>query len=147
VSIRIVVPPELSHDPVTMLARVQAVEVRPDRPARVIINEKTGTVVMGHEVRISKVAVAHANLSVEVRTVLEASQPSPFSESGKTVVVPQQEVYVDEGPDRVLTLDEGLSVSDLVEALNTLGVSARDMIAILQAMRSAGALHAEIVTL
>jgi flagellar P-ring protein precursor FlgI len=90
--------------------------------------------------------VAHGNLSVEVRTILEPSQPLPFSE-GETRVVPQRDVYAEEEPDMILTLDEGVTVKELVEALNALGVSARDMIAILQAMRVAGALHAEIVSL
>lgn len=146
IGIRIEAPPELADDPVALLARIQAVEIRPDSTARVIINEKTGTVVMGNDVRVSKVAVAHGNLSVEVRTILEASQPGPFSE-GKTKVLRQQEVIAEEEPVRVVTLDEGVTVSELVDALNALGVSSRDMIAILQAIRSAGALHAEIVAL
>lgn len=147
VSILIDVPPALADDPVTLLAQVQAIEVRPDTVARVIINEKTGTVVMGQDVRVSQVAVAHGNLTVEVQTILEPSQPPPLSEGGETVVLPQREVYTEEEPDKILTLEEGVTVKELVETLNALGVSARDMIAILQAMRAAGALHAEIVTL
>ncbi|MCP3979345.1 MAG: flagellar basal body P-ring protein FlgI [bacterium] len=146
VSIVIESPTELASDPVTLIARIQAMEVRPDVAARVIINEKTGTVVVGKDVRVSKVAVAHGNLSVEIRTVLEASQPLPRA-GGDTVVLPQQEVYAEEEPDKILTLEDGVTVRELVDSLNMLGVSARDMIAILQAMRSAGALHAEIVPL
>lgn len=147
VSIRIDAPDTLAGDPVTFLARVQAIEVQPDTTAKVIINEKTGTVVMGQQVRVSKVAVAHGNLTVEVRTVLTASQPAPLSEKGETVVLPQREVFAEEEPDRILTLEDGITVSELVDALNALGVSSRDMIAILQAMQVAGALHAEIVVL
>jgi flagellar P-ring protein precursor FlgI len=147
VGIRIDPPAARAADPVSLLAEVQAVEVRPDTTARVVINEKTGTVVVGNDVRVSTVAVAHGNLSVEVRTVRETSQPAPFSEKGRTVVVPQTEVLVEEEPDRILTLEEGVTVRELVDALNALGVSARDMIAILQAVRAAGALHAEIVSL
>jgi flagellar P-ring protein precursor FlgI len=132
---------------VGLLARVEALEVRPDAAARVVINEKTGTVVMGAEVRISKVALAHGDLQIEVRTEREASQPGPFARRGETVVVEQEDVFATEGPNQVLTVDEGISVGDLVEALNELGVSARDMIAIFQAMRAAGALHAELVLL
>jgi flagellar P-ring protein precursor FlgI len=147
VGIHIRSPESLVRDPVSLLAMVQAIEVRPDVAARVVINEKTGTVVMGNEVRISRVAVAHGNLTVQVRTELEASQPAPFSKKGETVIVPQRDVLVEEEPSRVIALEEGISVGEVVEALNRLGVSARDMIAILQAIRTAGALHAEIVVL
>jgi len=140
-------PQEFVGDPVGLLARVEAVLVRPDGVARVVINEKTGTVVMGADVRVSKVALAHGNLTVEVRTRLEASQPAPLSEKGETVVIPRTEVTAEEGPNRVLTLEDGVSVGDVVNALNALGVSSRDMIAIFQAMRAAGALHAELVLL
>lgn len=146
-TVRLEFPPAFSRDPVGLLARAEGVEVRPDVTARVVINEKTGTVVMGHDVRISTVALAHGNLTIEVATQLEASQPPPFSEQGETVVLPQQELYVTEGPNRVLALEEGISVAELVQALNTLGVSARDMVAIFEAMRAAGALHAELVLL
>ncbi len=145
--IRITATPELHADPVELLAQVQALEIRPDVSARIAINERTGTVVMGNDVRISKVALAHGSLTIEIRTEFEASQPAPLSEKGKTVVVPQTDVFASEGPNRVLTLEEGISVGELVDALNSLGVSSRDMIAIFQAMRAAGALHAELVLL
>jgi flagellar P-ring protein precursor FlgI len=144
--IRIYPPADLKDDPVRLLAAVQAVNVEPDTVARVVINERTGTVVMGADVTISKVALAHGNLTVEIQTDLMVSQPQPFSE-GETVVVPQRETYVTEGPNTILTLDDGIKVGDVVEALNALGVSPRDMIAIFQAMRAAGALHAELVVL
>lgn len=147
VGVRIFPPSTLAGDPVSLLAKVEAVEVRPDAAARVVINEKTGTVVMGNDVRVSKVALAHGNLTVEVRTRLDVVQPSPFSPKGETTVVPQQDVTTTEEPSRVITLEEGVSVGEIVGALNTLGVSARDMIAIFQAMHAAGALHAELVIL
>ena len=147
VAVRVNPPADLASDPVGLLAKVEAVEVRPDAAARVVINEKTGTVVMGSDVRVSKVALAHGNLTVEVRTHLEASQPAPFAPKGETLVLPQKEVTVEEGPSRVITLEDGVSVGEIVQALNTLGVSARDMIAIFQAMHAAGALHAELVIL
>lgn len=147
VGVRVSAPKGLADDPVGFLARVEAVKVHPDQTARVIINEKTGTVVMGNDVRVSKVALAHGSLTVEVRTRLDVSQPAPLSEKGETVVVPQVDVAAEEHPAQVLTLEEGVSVGELVSALNALGVSARDMIAILQAMRAAGALHAELVVL
>ncbi len=145
--VRITATPELHADPVELLAQVQALEIRPDVSARIAINERTGTVVMGNDVRISKVALAHGSLTIEIRTELEASQPAPLSEKGQTVVVPQTDVFASEGPNQVLTLEEGISVGELVDALNSLGVSSRDMIAIFQTMRAAGALHAELVLL
>lgn len=147
VGIRITPPPVLAADTVGLLAELQEIEVVPDVAARVVINEKTGTVVMGDQVRISTVAVAHANLTVEVGTDFYASQPAPYSRRGKTVVVPDRDVSTEEEESQVITLQEGSTVSEVVNALNLLGVSARDMIAIFQAMHAAGALHAEIVIL
>jgi flagellar P-ring protein precursor FlgI len=145
--VRVNSPARWAGDPVGLLAEVEALEVRPDVVARVVINERTGTVVMGSDVRVSKVALAHGNLTIEVRTDLEVSQPAAFSKLGQTKIVPQQEVRVHEGPLQVLTLEEGISVGELVDALNAVGVSSRDMVAIFQAMRAAGALHAELVVL
>jgi flagellar P-ring protein precursor FlgI len=145
--VRIVPPEHLRDSFVSLIASIEALEVEPDVVARVAINEKTGTVVMGADVRISKVALAHGNLTIEVATDYEASQPMPFSKEGDTVVLPQEELLASEGPNQVLTLEDGISVGELVDALNALGVSARDMIAIFEAMRAAGALHAELVVL
>ncbi len=145
--VRVNPPASLVGDPVGLLAKVEAVEVRPDSVARVVINERTGTVVLGSDVRVSKVALAHGNLTVEVRTRLEVSQPAPYSPKGETVTVPLEDVTTTEQPNSVITLEEGVSVGEIVQALNTLGVSARDMIAIFQAMRASGALHAELVIL
>ncbi len=144
-AVRITPPETLAGDPVGLLAQLEALEARPDVVARIAINERTGTVVMGNDVRVSRVALAHGNLSIEVRTQLEASQPGPFSQKGETVVLPQREVVATEEPSHVVTLEEGVSVAELVNALNALGVSSRDMIAILQAIQAAGALHAELV--
>jgi len=146
VGIRLNPPASLAESPVELLADVQEVEVEPDTIAKIIINEKTGTVVMGNDVRISTVALAHGNLTVEVVRYKEFAPPGLFSE-GQATVVPQTEVSTREEPNSVITLEEGVTVSEVVEALNELGVSARDMIAIFQAMRAAGALYAEIVSL
>ncbi|ANM30554.1 flagellar basal body P-ring biosynthesis protein FlgA [Acidobacteria bacterium Mor1] len=145
VSVRISPPEPFHGDLVGLLARVQAFEVRPDVEARVVINERTGTVVMGAEVRVSKIAVAHGNLTVEIQTDLQPSQPAPLS-GGETVVLPQQDVILTE-ESKVIQLADGVSVGEVVEALNMLGVSARDMIAIFQSMHAAGALHAKVVVL
>ncbi len=146
VGVRLNPTASLAANTVELLADVQEIEVVPDTIAKIIINEKTGTVVMGHDVRISTVALAHGNLTVEVITRKDIAPPGPFSD-GQATVVPQTEVSTREGPNSVITLQEGVTVSDVVETLNDLGVSARDMIAIFQAMRAAGALYAEIVSL
>ncbi len=145
-AVRLAPARSLGLEPVEWLARVQALEVRPDASARVVINEKTGTVVMGADVRVSRVALSHGNLTVEIVTSFEPSQPPPLSR-GQTVVVPQSDTRVTEEPDRVILFEEGVTVGEIVEALNAIGASSRDMIAIFQAMRAAGALHAELIVL
>ena len=116
----------------------------PDQIARVVIDERAGTIVMGGEVRISEVAVAHANLTVRVTEAPQVSQPGPFAE-GETVVVPRTQVEVDDESDaRMVMLPEAVNLSDLVDGLNALGVGPRDLITILQAIRAAGALQANL---
>jgi flagellar P-ring protein precursor FlgI len=111
----------------------------------VILNEKTGTVVFGKEVRMSAVAVIHGNLTVQIQTDLEVSQPMEFSQGGKTTVVPKQATTVKEAEGRQIQLKEGASVEEVVRALiNVLGATPRDVIAILQAIHAAGALPADL---
>jgi len=129
---------------VPLLAEIGNLEVRPDIPARVVIDERTGTVVIGENVRISKVAVAHGNLSVEVRETPQVVQPFPFG-LGETVVVPRTEVIAKEEKARIVVLEEGATLGELVRALNAVGATARELIAVLQAIKEAGALHAELV--
>lgn len=126
-------------------ARVEGVELAVDAPARVVVSERTGTVVMGADVRISAVAVAHGGLTIEVRRQDQVSQPGPLS-GGKTQVVERADVKAEEKGGQLL-LVEGVSIGDLVAALNKMGVTPRDLIVILQAIQSAGALHAEVVAL
>ena len=114
-----------------------------DRPARVVINERTGTIVMGKEVHVSPVAIMHGNLNVEIQTTYNVSQPAPFSQ-GSTQVVPQTTVGVKEEKARNVVLKEGATVEELVRALTSIGSTARDIIAILQSLRSAGALEAAV---
>ena len=125
--------------------KVEAVEVDVDAPARVVISERTGTVVMGADVRISAVAVAHGSLSIEVKRQVDVSQPGPLSK-GSTVAVANHEVSASEEPGQ-LTLVEGVTIGELVSALNAMGVKPRDLMVILQAIQAAGALHAEIVAI
>jgi flagellar P-ring protein precursor FlgI len=130
-----------------LMARIEPLPVEVDAPARVVINERTGTVVVGANVRIRAAAVAHGNLSVRISTRYDVSQPAPFSDRGDTVVVPDQRIEVDEGTMQLVALDEGATLQDVVRALNALGATPRDIIAIMQALKVAGALRAELVIL
>ncbi len=143
-TVRVTVPTFLRDRPVEALAHILAVNVEPVVPARVVLNERTGTVVMGGDVSISRVSVTHGNLTVSVVESYAVSQPGPFSK-GSTVVVPEGEVVATEEEPQHLDFREGTRVEDLVESLKRVGVTPRDMIAIFQAIRSAGALHAELV--
>ena len=125
------------------MAGLEALEVEVDRPARVIVNERTGTVVMGKQVRVSPVAIMHGNLTVEIQTTFDVSQPAPLSQ-GKTTPVAQTGVSATEEKSRNLLLKEGATVEELVHALGSIGSTPRDIIAILQSLRAAGALEAEI---
>lgn len=130
---------------VDFLTDIEQLQVEPDQAARIIIDENTGVIVIGQDVRISTVAVAQGNLTIKVSEVAQVSQPSPFSETGETVVVPRTDITVEEDPNRKLTVvPDGVSVQELVNGLNALGVGPRDMISILQAIKAAGALQAEI---
>jgi flagellar P-ring protein precursor FlgI len=112
----------------------------------VVINERTGTVVVGGNVKLGAAAVAHGNLSVRISTKYEVSQPNPFA-TGDTTVVPNQQVDVREGNAKLVSLQEGTTLEAVASALNALGASPRDIIAIMQALKAAGALKAEIVIL
>jgi flagellar P-ring protein precursor FlgI len=112
----------------------------------VVIDENTGVIVMGDTVRISKVAVAQGNLTIRITETPQVSQPNPFSNTGVTVVVPRTNVEVQEDADRKLAvIDPGVTLEELVAGLNSLGVSPRDMISILQTIKTAGALQAELM--
>ncbi|HWB87395.1 MAG TPA: flagellar basal body P-ring protein FlgI [Bryobacteraceae bacterium] len=128
------------------VAELEDVLVEPDRPARVVINERTGTIVLGKDVRIAPVAILHGNLSVEIQTTYSVSQPSIMSQ-GTTEVVPQTSVAAKEEKARNLVLKQGATVEELVRALAAIGSTPRDVIAILQALRGAGALEAEVEVL
>ena len=130
-----------------LMARLDGLTVEVDAIARVVINERTGTVVVGGDVRIGPAAVAHGNLSVRIATRFDASQPAPLSLGGETVVVPNQRVDVQEGTAKLIALEEGATLEAVTRALNALGATPRDIIAIMQALKAAGALRAEIVIL
>ena len=130
-----------------LLTEIEQLAVEPDQIARVLIDEKSGIIVMGDNVRISQVAVAQGNLTVRVTEAPQVSQPNPLAD-GDTVVVPRTSVQVDEGGNRhMVVLQDGVSLQELVAGLNALGVGPRDLIGILQAIKAAGALQAEIVVM
>ncbi len=129
--------------PIEFMSELERLSVEVDRPAKVVVNERTGTVVMGKEVRISPVAIMHGNLTVEIQTSFTVSQPPPLS-SGTTQVVPQVGVGIKEEKTRNLVLKQGATVEELVRALSSIGSTPRDVIAILQNLRAAGALEAEL---
>jgi flagellar P-ring protein precursor FlgI len=141
--VRVRIPKEASNRVVEFLAGIGECEVTPDEAARVVVNERTGTVVIGQNVRISTVALAHGALNIVIREKPEVSQPGPLA-AGKTVVVPSTDVKAQEETRKVALMDPGATISDLVDALNKLGVTPRDLIAILQALKEAGALQADL---
>lgn len=131
------------EDVVTLIAALQEITVQPDTPARVVINERTGTVVLGGNVTLGTAAVAHGNLTLRIEARPQVSQPAPLS-GGTTIATTRRDVKVTEQAERLIALPESLTVDQVVKALNTLGVSPRDLMSILQALRAAGALRAEI---
>lgn len=126
-----------------LLARIENLEVRVRRRAKVVVNERTGTVVLGKDVHLGAVSILHGNLSIEVTTTYSVSQPNPMS-SGQTQVVPQTQVKATDAPARNVELGEGASVEELVTRLQAIGATARDVISILQAIKAAGALEADL---
>jgi flagellar P-ring protein precursor FlgI len=129
---------------VDFISNVESLDIIPDVIARVVINEKTGTIVAGAHVTISEVALAHGNLRIEIRATPQVSQPEPFSQ-GKTVVTRDSEISAQAEAVRIMHLAEQTSIGDLASALNQIGATPRDIIAIFQALKAAGALRAELV--
>lgn len=143
-TIRLAIPPEYKGRIVELVSLIESLDVDIDIPARVVINERTGTVVIGEKVRVSPVAIAHGNLSIEIKTEYKVSQPPPLApEKAETVVVPEKEVQVKEERAALVEVS-GTTLGEVVRALNALGVTPRDLISILQALKAAGALRAEL---
>lgn len=128
---------------IPFLAVVENLQVTPDTRARVVIDERTGTVVVGQNVMLDAVAVAHGDLSIQISAMPIVSQPPPFS-PGKTVAAVDKEITVEEKPGKLVAVPKGVNIDELVKALNSIGVSPRDLIAIFQAIKASGALHAEL---
>ncbi len=140
------IPSAWASRPVEFVAEMEALTVEPDHREKVVISEKTGTIVLGKDIKLSPVSILHGALTVEIKTTLEVSQPAPFS-SGQTTVVPQTKVDAKEEKAKSISLEKGATVDQLVRALQGIGSTPRDIITILESMRSAGALDADIEVL
>jgi flagellar P-ring protein precursor FlgI len=141
-TVEMAIPPQFQGNLVPLMAVLENLDVTPDIVAKVVVDEKTGTVVVGQNVKLSRVAVAHGNLQIVIQENLNVSQPEPFSQ-GQTVVTPETALEVQEG-NRQLMLVEGATLQELVDGLNAIGASPRDLISILRTLRAAGALHAQL---
>jgi len=144
-SVQVDVPDSYRGNVVNLLTDIEQLRIEPDQLARVVIDEQSGVIVMGENVRISTVAIAQGNLTIRITETEQVSQPGPFAEVGTTERVDRTEIEVEEDEDRQLTvLQPGVTLQDLVNGLNALGIGPRDLITILQAVKAAGALQAEI---
>jgi flagellar P-ring protein precursor FlgI len=139
------IPDDYRDNVVNLITDIEQLRIEPDQLARIVIDEQSGTIVMGKDVQISTVAIAQGNLTISVTETPQVSQPGPFSEVGETETVPRTEVKVDEGKDKkMVVVNNGVTLQDMVNGLNSLGIGPRDLITILQAVKAAGALQAEI---
>ena len=144
-TVNLELPPTKQDKLIQVLTDIEQLRVQPDQQARVVIDEKSGIIVIGENVRINPIAIAQGNLTIRITETPQVSQPAPFSTTGDTVVVPRTDIEVDEQAENKLNiLKSGVSLQELVDGLNALGVGPRDMISILQAVKAAGALQAEI---
>jgi flagellar P-ring protein precursor FlgI len=143
-TVQITVPKQYHDNVVALLTEIEQLQIEPDLAAKVIIDERSGVIVMGRDVRVSTVAVAQGNLTVTISEAPQVSQPAPFANRGRTVVVPRSRVGVQEDGKKLAVVSEGVSLQQLVDGLNALGIGPRDLISILQAIKAAGAIQADI---
>jgi flagellar P-ring protein precursor FlgI len=144
-SVRVKLPEGAEQSPVEFIAYLDAMEITPDAPARIVLNERTGTIVATSRIKVSSCAVSHGNLTIAIASTLDVSQPNAFSQTGTTEVTPRTETKVTESKASLVTFPELPTVEKVAAALNALGVTPRDMMAIFQAMKQAGALQADLV--
>lgn len=130
-----------------LISKIQSLSISVHPPAKVVMNERTGTIVMGGDVKLSPVSVLHGDLTVEVTTKFSVSQPASLSSKGETKVVPDTDVKAEQAPARSIQLKEGASIEELISGLHAMGANARDIVAILQAIKAAGGLQAELEVL
>ncbi len=144
-TVQLALPDGTRDDMVGFLTGIEQLQVTPDQVAKVVIDDQSGVIVMGENVRINTVAIAQGNLTIRITETPQVSQPAPFSQGGTTTVVPRTSIDVNEGGDkRMAVLQSGVSLHELVQSLNALGVGPRDMITILQSIKAAGALQADL---
>ena len=144
-TVRMQIPPDRKNDIVGLMTEIEQLQVEPDQMAKVVIDEQSGVIVMGENVRINTVAIAQGNLTIRISETPQVSQPNALSTGGTTVVVPRSDIKVDEEKDNKLAmLKTGVSLQELVQSLNALGIGPRDMISILQSIKAAGALQADM---
>jgi flagellar P-ring protein precursor FlgI len=143
-TVEISVPPHYKGNVVALLTEIEQLQIEPDLAAKIVIDERSGIIVMGRDVRVSMIAVAQGNLTVTISETPQVSQPSPFSRGGTTTVVPRTRIGVQEDGKKLALVREGVSLQQLVDGLNALGIGPRDLIAILQAIKAAGAIQADI---
>ncbi len=145
----VLLPRPMNYDGniVDLITDIEQLPIRPDQPAKVVISERSGVIVMGADVRVSNVAIAQGNLTLKINETPQVSQANPFADQGETVVVPRTDVEVNTGDAKLTVLDTGVTLQELVTGLNQLGIEPRDVITILQAIKAAGALQAEIEVL
>ncbi|MBK8908777.1 MAG: flagellar basal body P-ring protein FlgI [Rhodospirillales bacterium] len=139
------VPQSYQYRAVDLLTDIEQLRIQPDQLARVVVGEQSGVIVMGENVRVSTVAIAQGNLTIRISEAPQVSQPAPLADAGQTVVVPRTQIEVDdEDGNRIAVVPTGVTLQELVNGLNALGLGPRDMITILQTIKAAGALHAEL---
>ncbi|NQV47705.1 MAG: flagellar basal body P-ring protein FlgI [Rhodospirillaceae bacterium] len=144
-TVQLEIPGDYKGDVVNLLTDIEQLRVEPDQLARVVIDEQSGIIVMGENVRISTVAIAQGSLTIRITESQQVSQPGPFAETGDTTTVARTDIAFDENTDRQLAVvNEGITLQEMVNGLNALGIGPRDMITILQAVKTAGAMQAEI---
>jgi len=144
-TVKMDVPGAYKDNVVNLITDIEQLRIEPDQIARIIIDEQSGVIVMGENVRLSTVAIAQGNLTIRITETPQVSQPGPFSQTGTTTTVARTDVQVDQGGgSRLAVVQDGVSLQEFVNSLNALGIGPRDMITILQAIKSAGALQAEI---
>jgi flagellar P-ring protein precursor FlgI len=147
-TVELKVPKDYKNNVVNLLTDIEQLRVEPDQPARVIIDEQSGVIVIGKDVRISTVAIAQGNLTIRVTETPQVSQPGPFSATGTTTTVARTAINVQENSDkRLAVLNEGVTLQEMVDGLNALGIGPRDMITILQAIKAAGAMQSDLEVL
>ncbi len=145
-TVKVTKPSRVKGDVVSFISDLESIEIEPDRPAKIVVNERTGTIVMGQDVRISTVAVSHGNLNLVISEATEVSQPNPLA-AGTTVAAPATTITATEEAGNLVVLPMGVNLGEIARALNAIGATPRDLIAIFQAIKAAGALQGELVIL